>query len=203
VVEGKMEKNGQTQDKNGSSLPLPSSSDLRGRQSVRATFRLSERAIDAVSIIAIHLGIKQKSVFDHLIDEIHSLNLIAREIRQKNLHRPNRTQKTYVLSRKTLSSLEEVSKKLDAPRDTLVEYCIQRLLPLIAEERKKHGKRKEILGEITQYVQWGEKILMKSRDLLGEQDPVHDRFETVMKVLQSAKKSIESFVKKGEIIEKF
>jgi endonuclease/exonuclease/phosphatase family metal-dependent hydrolase len=48
-------------------LPLPSSSDLRGRQSVRATFKLSVRAIDALSIVAAHLGIKQKSLFDHLI----------------------------------------------------------------------------------------------------------------------------------------
>ena len=36
------------------SIPLPSSLDLRGRQSARATFKLSERAIDAISIVAVH-----------------------------------------------------------------------------------------------------------------------------------------------------
>ena len=34
--------------------------DLRGRQSVRATFRLSEACIDAISILSAQLGIKQK-----------------------------------------------------------------------------------------------------------------------------------------------
>ena len=33
-------------------LPLPSYADLRGRQSVRATFRLSEKAIDAISVVS-------------------------------------------------------------------------------------------------------------------------------------------------------
>ena len=50
-------------------IPLPSPEDLRGRQSVRATFKLSSRAIDALSIVAAHLGIKQKSLFDHLIED--------------------------------------------------------------------------------------------------------------------------------------
>jgi len=40
--------------------------DLKGRQSVRATFRLSEDCINAISILSAQLGIKQKSVFDHL-----------------------------------------------------------------------------------------------------------------------------------------
>jgi citrate lyase gamma subunit len=44
------------------SLPLPSSVDLRGRQSVRATFKLSAKAIDTLSLVAVHLGIKQKVV---------------------------------------------------------------------------------------------------------------------------------------------
>ncbi len=41
----------------------PSALDLKGRQSVRATFRLSEDCIDAISILSAQLGIKQKSVF--------------------------------------------------------------------------------------------------------------------------------------------
>jgi hypothetical protein len=42
---------------------FPSTKDLRGRQSVRATFRLSESCIEAISILSTQLGIKQKSVF--------------------------------------------------------------------------------------------------------------------------------------------
>lgn len=187
----------------GISVPRPSSSDLRGRQSVRATFKLTERSIDALSIVATHLGIKQKSLFDHLIDDIRSLNVIAREIKSDRFNNLNRIQKTFVLSRKTLSCLEEASKNYDAPRDALVEYSIQRLMPVIAEEREKHRKRKEILGEIEKYIRQGEKILKKSRDLLGEDDPVSDRFETAIAVSQNAYRSIESYIEKGSIIEDF
>ena len=196
------EKDRQDMESSGS-LPRPSPSDLRGRQSVRATFKLTERAIEALSIVAFHLGIKQKSLFDHLIDDIRSLNLIARDVQTDRFDRLIRIQKTYVLSRKTLSCLEEASKMFDAPRDALVEYSIQRLIPVIEEEREKHIKRKEILGEITEHLEQGEKILLKSRELLGINDPVYDKFETAMAVCKNAKEHIEAFVEKGKIIEDY
>ena len=56
----------ETQARGNTSFFLESSSGLRGRQSVRATFRLSEACIDAISIVATHLGIKQKSIFEWL-----------------------------------------------------------------------------------------------------------------------------------------
>jgi hypothetical protein len=177
--------------------------DLRGRQSVRATFKITGKAIDAISIVAAHLGIKQKSLFDHLIDDTQTLDLIAREIQSEGFNRLRRIQKTYVLSRKTLFCLEEVSKKFDAPRDALVEYSIQRLLPVIAEEREKHQKRKKVLDEVTEHLKEGEKILKKSKKLLGEDDPVYDKFRAAMAVFYNVCKSIESFIEKGKIIEDF
>ena len=82
-------------------IPLPSPDDLRGRQSVRATFKLSNRAIDALSIVAAHLGIKQKSLFDHLIEDVDALNFIAKEIEIEQFRTTRRVQKTYVISRRT------------------------------------------------------------------------------------------------------
>ncbi len=187
----------------GVSLPLPSSSDLRARQSVRATFKLTEKAIDTLSIVASHLGIKQKSLFDHLINDPRSLDLIARDIRPNRFSRLKRTQKTYVLSRRTLYCLEEASRDFGAPRDALVEYSIQRLLPVIDEEREKHKKRKEILGDISDYLKLGEKILRKSKRLLDEDEPVTVEFERAMRVCKNALANIEDFVEKGNLIEDF
>ena len=187
----------------GPELSLPSSADLRGRQSVRATFKLTEMAINAVNIVSTHLGIKQKSLFDHLIDDPQSLDVIAKEVRSEVFNELERVQKTYVISRKTLSCLGEVSKRFDAPRDALVEYSIQRLLPIIREEREKHRKRKEILSELTEYLEQGEEILKKSRKLLGEEDPVYNNLENAMAVTRNVQKNIESFVERGEIIEEF
>ena len=198
-----MDKNDKNEARNNITLPLPSYSDLRGRQSIRATFKLSEKAIDAISIVATHLGIKQKSLFDHLINDLRSLNAIAQGIQPDSYNNLNRIQKTYVLSRRTLSSLEEASINFDTPRDALVEYSIKRLIPVIAEEREKHRKRKEVLEGMREYQRQGAKIFKKSKELLGEDDPVYDEFETAMAVFNNALLNIESFVKKGEIIEDF
>ena len=184
-------------------LNLPSSADLRGRQSVRATFKLSERAISTVSIVSTHLGIKQKSLFDHLIDDSRSLDIIADEVQSELFDALDRVQKTYVISRKTLLSLCEAAERLDAPRDALVEYSIRRLLPIINEERKKHEKRKEILQELTAYIEQGEEILKKSSKLLGVDDPVYEKLQSALAGAKNAHKSIRCFVEKGEIIEDF
>ena len=188
---------------NDIALPQPSSGDLRGRQSVRATFKLSAKAIEAMSIVAVHLGIKQKSLFDHLIEDVQSLKLIAREVESERFNTISRIQKTFVISRKTLSSLDETSKRFNAPRDALVEYSIQRLLPVITREREKHRRRKEILRDMNENMENGLRILQKSKTLLGEDDPVFLRWESAMKTLVHTRRDIEAFIEKGKIIEDF
>ena len=184
-------------------LPRPTPKDLRGRQSVRATFKLSAKAIETMSIVAVHLGIKQKSLFDHLIEDVQTLKLIAREIESERFNAISRIQKTFVISRKTLSSLDETSKHFNAPRDALVEYSIQRLLPVIAREREKHQRRKEILRDMKENMENGLRILQKSKTLLGEDDPVFLRWESAMKTLVNSQRDIEAFIEKGKIIEDF
>ena len=198
-----MKKNEHEGLEGGFSLPQPSSSDLRGRQSVRATFKLTEKAIDAISILSVHLGIKQKSLFDHLIEDTESLNFIAQEMQASPSQVGHRIQKTYVLSRKTLSSLDRISKNSDTPRDTLLENSIQRLLPLIAREREKHRLRKEVLEDFSQYLGEGTKILRKSKKTLGEEDPVTDKIESALIALMNTYDGLASFIVRCEVIEDF
>ena len=184
-------------------LPRTSTAELRGRQSVRATFKLTAGSIEAISIVASQLGIKQKSLFDHLIENSQALRSIAQGIRQREYKKQNRIQKTYVISRRSLSSLDTVSKSFDAPRDALVEYSVQRLLPIIAKEREKHERRKQVLGEIADHFIEGENLLKKIRGVLGDEDPIYQRIETVMTIYKNAYSNIDSFVERGKIIEDF
>ncbi len=184
-------------------LPQPSPHDLRGRQSVRATFKLSTRAIEAMSIVSVHLGIKQKSLFDHLIEDAQTLSHIAREIESEKFRTISRVQKTFVISRRTLSCLDEISKQFQAPRDALVEYSIQRLLPVIAQERERHRRRKEILNDMNEHLADGLKILQKSKSLLGEDDPVFIRLASAIKSMANAQSNVNAFIEKGDIIEEF
>jgi hypothetical protein len=187
----------------GNGLRDSLTSDLRGKQSVRATFKLSEKAIEALSVVAVHLGIKQKSLFDHLMEDAQSLNAIAREFRARQFQELRRVQKTFVLSRRTLLLLEEAARNFNAPRDALVEYSIERLESVIAMEREKHRRRKEILKVLTRNWRQSEKILEESRELLGPDDPVCISIENAVNACRNSHRDIADYVEKGKIIEEF
>jgi hypothetical protein len=176
--------------------------DLRGRQSVRTTFKLSERSIDALSILAGQLGIKQKSLFDHLIEDTQALKMIAGEVEDFG-RRTHRVAKTYVVSRKTLENLERVSVQYNAPRDALVEYSIERILPLLVREKERHGKRKILLEELHRYLQQGSELLARAERDLGPDDPVFLEILNMMRVVNNCCHEVEQSVAKGSKIEKF
>ena len=185
------------------SVSNPSMMDLRGRQSVRATFRLSEACIDAITILSAQLGIKQKSVFDHLMEDAQVLKDMARELENIEMDRHERIQKTFVISRRSLSFLDSIASEYDAPRDSLVEYSVRRLLPIIVKEREKHEKRKELLAEMSNHFAEGEKLLSKADKMLGTDDPAVHKLKTAMSVYKNAFDDITKFIDRGKIIEEF
>jgi len=198
-----MKKTEENQDDIGISGSRPSTLDLRGRQSVRATFRLSEACIEAISILSAQLGIKQKSVFDHLMEDAQVLKNMARELAKAEFNPRGRIQKTFVISRRSLSSLDMISSQHDTPRDALVEYSVRRLLPLIANERKKHEIRKELLAEMSDHFAEGKKLLSKAIEMVGTDDPIADKLSTTISAYKNALDDITSFIERGKIIEKF
>jgi len=187
----------------GISISNPSTMALRGRQSVRATFRLSEACIDAISILSAQLGIKQKSVFDHLMEDAQILKDMASELENSEFDRHERIQKTFVISRRSLFFLDTISSEYDAPRDALVETSVRRLLPIIANERKKHKKRKVILAEISNHFEKGRKLLSKAEEMLGTDDPIVNNLKTAISVYKNVLNDISGFIERGKIIEKF
>ena len=198
-----MKKSKDNQKDTDKSVPRPTTLDLRGRQSVRATFRLSEACIDAISILSAQLGIKQKSIFDHLMENAQVLKNMARDLENTEFDRHERIQKTFVLSRRSLSLLDMISSEHNAPRDALVEYSVRRLLPIIAKERIKHEKRKDLLAEISNHFAKGEKLLAKADEMLGSDDPIVHKLQTAMSVYKNAFGDIANFIERGKMLEKF
>jgi hypothetical protein len=113
---------------------------LKGMQSVRATFTLPKHTINLLSAVANQLGVKQKSIFDHLVeDKGHWIKLLMRP-RITSPKRHQRKQKTFVLSRNCLSALDTFAREYKLPRDVLVEFSIKQLHPVIDQEKKRHMK---------------------------------------------------------------
>ena len=176
---------------------------LRGRQSVRATFRLSEACINAISILSTQLGIKQKSVFDHLLEDVQTLKEIAGKLADTAFNHNDRVQKTFVISRRSLSVLDEISDKHNAPRDALVEYSVQRLMPIIFNERIKHEKRKKLLAEIESHFKRGQAVLSKVEDALSREDPVVIKLNQALSAYKNSLNDIAGFIEKGRVLEEF
>ena len=198
-----MSKEKEKKQKGKVSLTRAFTSDLKSRQSVRVTFRLTQGCIEAMSIVANQMGIKQKSLFDHMVEDIDSLKSIAHEIKNSKTKKQGRIQKTFVISRKSLALLDEISDMFSASRDGLVEHSIQRLLPIISRERTKHEIRKEFLIKIKNHFQQGEKMLSDIRKQLGDDDPIINKFDMVMSSYKTVKDNMESFIDWSKDIETF
>lgn len=184
-------------------LPPASSRELTGMQSVRATFKLSKRTIKTINLVAAQLGIRQKSLFDHLMEDAENLKAVADEILQTDPVEKDRIQKTYVISRKSLTRLEKVCQVSNAPRDILIEYSVQRLMPIIEKEQEKQKKRKEIANEFKILVQQSQRLLEKSGELLDKDDLVFNRLASSIAYSINAYQHMAEYIKKGEDLEDY
>jgi hypothetical protein len=185
------------------SLPQTSAAALMGKQSVRATFRLSVECINAISILSAQMGIKQKSLFDHLMEDANSLVAIAHEVESGMLNKEGRTQKTFVISRKSLSLLDTISKQFNFSRDDLVEVSVRRLLPIIAKERQKQVKRERLSLKIAEHLEEGIGLLDEIKRQLGNEDLIFKSMTAVIETYNKAYSTIGSFIEKGKRIEDF
>jgi hypothetical protein len=137
------------------------------------------------------------------MEDLQLLSEIAQEIVNARFKRSDRIQKTFVVSRKSLHALDEISSSFDASRDALVEYSVQRLLPTLARERQKHDMRKKIFNDIGNHFAEAETILKKTGDLLGREDPVYEHLKAAVDAYRSAFQHIEDFIEKTRSIEDF
>ena len=108
-----------------------------------------------------------------------------------------------MISRKTLDNLERISLQYGTPRDALVEYSIERILPLLDKEKEKHEKRKEIAKDVRQYLKDGVALMTNVEENLGEDDPVFVEILSMMRGVNTCSENITSLVTRGRKIEDF
>jgi hypothetical protein len=175
---------------------------LRGRQSVRTTFRLPIDLIEVLGIIASQFGVKQKSLFDQMIEDDAALDEIAEGVSSYTPENIERRSKTYVLSKQSLLAFERVATERQISRDILVEVSIRRLLPLLFAERERHSKREQILGDMEQYLRQGHELLEKTVRLLGKDDPVSEMVSRMVRLGEEKVMTLTDIVAKGKTLDK-
>ena len=132
-----------------------------------------------------------------------TLKQMAKESSEFVENQKDRQQKTFVISRDALLSINTTAKQENISRDRLVDISISRLRPIIARELKKHNKRKEIMADMKEHLLQGEKFLHRASKLLGNNDRT---VEILEKQQQSARKdisAIDALIRQGTIMEKW
>lgn len=168
---------------------------LLGKQSVRATFRLSDQMIDLLKVAAAHLEVKQKSLIDELVQNRETLDRVASESQAKQQKEDERRQKTFVLSRNALELLDDISDKYNLSRDYLVELCIGRLIPVVDAEQEKHKKRRQLIKDVDRYLEEGKKLQKKADTMLDRDDQFRVKFEKIVNYTERNVGELRKFVK--------
>lgn len=174
---------------------------LKGMQSVRATFTLPKHTINLLSAVASQLGVKQKSIIDHLVENRHILDQIADEAQNYQPKQNQRKQKTFVLSRNSLITLDTFAREYKLPRDVLVEFSIKQLHPVLAQEKKKQKNRKTLCKEMENFRELGRRLMEKARDLVGKEDVVCQKLETVFNLYDKHLEELKGAIEKGKCME--
>lgn len=168
---------------------------LMGKQSVRATFRLSDQMIDLLKVGAAHLEVKQKSLIDELVQNRETLDRVASVSQGMLQKEAERRQKTFVLSRSALDLLDDISDKYDLSRDHLVELCIGRLIPFVDAEQEKHKKRRQLIKDVDRYLEEGKKLLDKADTMLDRDDQFRVKFEKIVNYTEKNVGDLKKIVK--------
>lgn len=183
---------------------LLTSSSLKKKQSVRATFRLPDEIINLLSIVASQLGLKQKSLLDQLVEDRELLDrLVDKQIDAKDIEKKDVRPKTFVVSRNSLHTLDNLAREKNIPRDLLVEISIRRLLPVLTSEHEKQAKRKRIHEEAETFFLQGGKLLQKASRLLGSEDDYYILLKHTIEICKENARELKSIVDKGNAMDDF
>lgn len=169
--------------------------ELKKRQSVRTTFKLPEKTINLLKLSAKHLGIKQKTLLDQLIEDDTILNILAKEARTHCRNDDDCRPKTFVLSRKALDLIDVMLDRYDIARDILVELSISRLASYIDSLSETHEHRRTLLKEIDKYQQLLEELSSKSQTIFEQNDPFRVKLERLTQTTQKGVEEIRKLVK--------
>jgi hypothetical protein len=155
--------------------------ELRAKQSVRTTFKLPEKTINLLKVSAKHLGIKQKTLLDQLLEDENALELLADDALTHSRNENDCRPKTFVLSKKALEQIEDVSRRYDTSRDFFVELSVSRLASYVDSLAQTHDQRRILMKELDLYKNHLDKLSAKAHDTLKKDDVFLAKVENLAK----------------------
>ena len=153
-----------------------------------------------LSILAAQLGIKQKSLFDYLMEDEDELHAIAESLPADTAENEQRVQKTFVVSQKSLMTLEVVTKNVPGSRNELIERSIQRLLPVFVKERERQDNREKAFAMIENHYKQANALHDEIRHLVGKDDSLFSLIKPLIVQYAKTFAEIKKLIDKGKRI---
>lgn len=174
--------------------------NLTEKQSVRTTFKLTKKSIDAINWLIEKYDTKPKEIFDIMCSNENLIKTVIEYLTNNNNFNNSNTyiRKTFVISKLALRSLNAYSKKNKIARDLIVDnliFVFEHLLKKIEEnERKQEEKALSIISNF-----WGEaeKIEKELKTFLEDEHPILTRFSYVIVLLMNLTSAIKSKLEEG------
>lgn len=182
---------------------------LESGQSVRTTFRFSEKAEDALDRLSKTTKVTKKDILDRfarlvLKDDALTAMLIkeAKEAATVTVGQDLGDRKTWVLTKAALTLIKSTAQKTGMSRDALAESLVLFADALIkAANQQRPKKHKEAQKVIENFQRHAEQIEDQLGELLGEDDPIYMRFGFVVTILMNLSMAIEAEMEKGTPID--
>jgi hypothetical protein len=174
-----------------------------GSAETRTTCTLTKEGAMALERLCEEYHLKQKKVFDLLVDEKYFLeNISTLSCSNGELPLAREVRKSLVITKKNLKVINDVSDKSGISRDILLDKGFRYLIGLIdlakKNEKETYEKVKNILDEFSGKAS----VIDKSFDeYLGEDDPIRSRFSPVISILDNLVSDINRYLENGTPIE--
>ncbi|PIS30007.1 MAG: hypothetical protein COT43_02700 [Candidatus Marinimicrobia bacterium CG08_land_8_20_14_0_20_45_22] len=181
--------------------------EIIGKRSVRTTFKISEITEDSLKTIFKRDKLKPKEFFDIICSSSKASEVILGYIKKSisngsDIYGVLNKRKTLVISKNSLHFFNQKSSELKVTRDVLFNICVisYKLLmdDILDKEKEKEQKACEIVTDF-----WGEaeEIEKQLTELLGEDNPVTQRFSLILIHIMNLYTAIDTKLKTGEPID--
>jgi len=173
--------------------PSPAlATSLSEKQSVRTTFKLSKKSLDAFnSLIEAH-RLKPKEIFDLICSFDQLIDIAVKSIDNESLPTGKEyVRKTYVISQQDKRLLNRLSKKHGVPRDMLVDRLILAYEGILKLHKKKEREQEEKAYKIvSEFSQNAGATLKELSDLLDKDSPILERFGAIELLVENLNTAI-------------
>jgi hypothetical protein len=178
--------------------------DPSRKRSVRTTFRLDKDTFSNMESLSKYYKITKKELIEFLVDTVQTfadpseqgeslLNRIDNKTSGQT-QKADLIRKTQVISKKSLNTLNKLSKNTGFSRDQLIKFAVTIHLSSFKQIRKNHEKALKDIKKLVSKINETEDTLKK---FLAPDDAVLERFAYIAIVTDNLCSAIQSEINKG------